>query len=121
MSCNRIGSQEAGDEEDERVISTRVQQARDEILPGFRIFYCHGEMQWCGLIEFVDWVYVAVFVGENVFKHVCGGIFDSSTSLSRALSVGYRARESHARCKASPKQRRRFCIQLRQLELGDLI
>jgi len=106
-----MGGRGAGNEADERIIGTRLQQTRNGILSGLLIFYCYGEMQWCGLIELVDWVYVAVFVSEDVFKHIDGGIFGSITGLSRALDTGHRVRESHARCRASSNQRRQSCVQ----------
>ena len=61
-----------GNEANERIISTRIQQFPDKIYSGFWLFQFHSEMQWGGPLELVSWVYVASVVREDVFQHGIG-------------------------------------------------
>ena len=53
---------------DEREIGTSIQQATDEILSGPRIFRRHSEMQRRSFVEFIDRVYIAFVVTEDMFQ-----------------------------------------------------
>ena len=69
MLCpnHKLQSRWWGDEADERKICTSVQQVPDKVRSHFRILHSHSEMQWCGLPEPVDGVYVALFVRKDGF------------------------------------------------------
>ena len=61
-SYHHSDGRETEGEADEPIISTRIQQALDKFLSELWVFRYHSEMQWCGFLEPIDWVYVASVV-----------------------------------------------------------
>lgn len=71
-----------------RGISTSIQQTLHNVQPQFRVVELDGEVEGRGAVDAVYGVDVAVFMREDVFEDVGGGVEDAVVWLGRRRRGG---------------------------------